>query len=249
MKNFKKISFLSLTFGWIGLIITHIIWSNLRYDDASGGDTGVILFWASIFLLIFYGLFILIPRKKIVKLTEKLNPILFTIISGFYALIGFIILIGWLFFMSDFTGVFLDAFVCGLIFGISFHTLWVKNQTDFKQIHIIPILTLPIAFLFIYLFAFPKLLPSYAYNVVPKYIQHDILINTIPKFKVGDKLTDLQSALPGEFEFDDCYGNRGATLKDFQYVIEIDCCKIVRIEYGPRQKTGYIMGGARKPCS
>ena len=92
MKNFKKISFLALTFGWIGLIVTHIIWSNLRYDDASGGDTGVILFWASLFLLIFYGLFILIPQKTIVKLTKKLNVILFSIISGVYALAGFIIL-------------------------------------------------------------------------------------------------------------------------------------------------------------
>lgn len=248
MKNFKKISFLALTFGWIGLIVTHIIWSNLRYDDASGGDTGVILFWASLFLLIFYGLFILIPQKIIVKLTKKLNVILFSIISGIYALAGFIILIGWLFLRSDFSGVFLDALVFGVIFGFSFHTLWTKKRTDFKQIHLIPILTLPIGFLLIYLIAFPKLLPSVAYNLVPQYIQHDILINTIPKFKVGDKLTDLQKALPGEFDFEDCYGNRGATLNGFQYVIEVNCCKIVRIEYGTRQKNGYTMGGTRKPC-
>ena len=68
MKNFKKTSFLSLTLGWIGLIITDIICSNLTYKNASGGDTGVVLFWASFFLLIFYGLFILIPQKRIVKL-------------------------------------------------------------------------------------------------------------------------------------------------------------------------------------
>ncbi|WP_396633307.1 hypothetical protein [Maribacter sp. R86514] len=248
MKNFKKISFLALTFGWIGLIITHIIWSNLRYNDASGGDVGVILFWSSLFLLIFYGLFILIPRKLIVKLSEKLNVILFSIISGIYSLLGFVILIGWLFLQSDFSGVFLDALVCGLIFGFSFHTMWTKKRTDFKQFHLIPILITPFVFLLIYLFAFPKFLPSIAYKFVPKNIQHDILVNTIPKFKVGDDLADLQSALPGEFEFDDCYGNRGAILNEFQYVIEVNCCKIVRIEYGPRQEKGYSMGGEKKPC-
>lgn len=249
MKNFKKISFLSLTLGWIGIIITHVIWSNLTFENASGGDTGMILFWASLFLLLFYGLFILIPQKGIVKLTEKLNLASFTLLSGIYALLGFIILIGWIFLRSDFIGVFLDAFVCGIIFGFSFHSLWNKNRHGFKQKHLIPILTLPIAFLFIYLFAFPKLMPSIAYNVVPQYVRHDILKNTIPKFKVGDELADLQKALPGEFEFEDCSGYRGAMLEDFQYVVEVNCCKIVRIEFGPRQKIGYTMGGPKKPCS
>ena len=250
MKNFKKTSFLSLTLGWIGLIITHIIWSNIRYENASGGDTGVVLFWASFFLLIFYGLFILIPQKRIVKLTEKLTLTSFTLLSGIYALIGFIILIGWIFLTSDnFYGVFLDAFVCGLIFGLTFHLIWNKKRNELKQIHLIPILTLPIFFLFIYLFVFPKLLPSTAYNVVPQYVRHNILKNTIPKFKIGDNLTELQKALPGEFEFDDCYGNSSAMLENFQFVIEVNCCRIVRIEFGPRQKTGYAMGGKRKPCS
>lgn len=250
MKNFKKTSFLSLTLGWIGLIITHIIRSNLRYDNASSGDIGVVLFWASFFLLIFYGLFILIPQKKIVKLTEKLNLSLFTFLSGIYALIGFTILIGWGFLIAEhFYEVFLDAFVCGLIFGLTFHLIWNKKRNELKQIHLIPILTLPIFFLFIYLFAFPILLPSFAYNAVPQYVRHDILKNTIPKFKIGDELSKLQKALPGEFDFENCYGSRGASLEHFQYVVEVNCCKIVRIEFGPRQKKGYTMGGKRKPCS
>ncbi len=250
MKNFKKISFFALVLGWIGQIITHIVWSNLRYDSASGGDTGVVIFWSSFFLLIYYGLFILIPSKRIAKLSENIGILNFSLLSGVYALIGFTILIGWGFLMSNnFLGVFIDALVYGLIFGLTFHLIWNKKRNEIKQLHLIPILILPILFLFIYLFAFPKLLPSLAYNAVPQYVRHDILKNTIPKFKVGDELSELQKALPGEFEFDDCYGNRGAMLENFQYVIEVNCCKIVRIEYGPRQKTGYTMGGERKPCS
>ncbi len=248
MKNFKKTSFLSLTLGWIGLIITHVIWSNLRYENASGGDTGVILFWDSFFLLIFYGLFILIPQKRIVKLTEKLTLTSFTLLSGIYAILGFTILIGWGFLMSgNFDGVFLDAFVCGLIFGLSFHLIWNKKRNELKQIHLIPILTLPIFFLFIYLLAFPKLLPSIAYKTVPQYVRHQILKNTIPKFKVGDDLSELQKALPGQFEFENCYGNLSMSLENFQFVIEVNCCKIVRIEFGPRDNVGYTMDGKRKP--
>jgi len=250
MKNFKKISFFALVLGWIGQIITHIIWSNLRYENASGGDIGVVIFWSSFFLLIYYGLFILIPSKKITKLSEKIRILYFTLLSGFYALIGFTILIGWVFLVSnDFLGVFLDAFVCGLIFGLTFHLLWNKKRNEIKQIHLIPILTLPVLFLFVYLYVFPKLLPSIAFNAVPQYVRHNILKSTIPKFKVGDDLADLQKALPGEFDFEDCYGNQGATLENFQFVIEVNCCKIVRIEYGPRDSVGFTMGSRKKPCS
>ncbi len=44
MKNYYSKSFVSMSIGWIGLIITHIIWSVINYNDAGGGDTGVIIF-------------------------------------------------------------------------------------------------------------------------------------------------------------------------------------------------------------
>lgn len=72
----------------------------------------------------------------------------------------------WLGFLmsANFYGVFLDAFVCGLIFGLAFHCIWNKKRYALKQIHLIPILTLPFFFLFIYLIAFPELFPSAAYS-------------------------------------------------------------------------------------
>jgi hypothetical protein len=247
VKNFKKISFLSLTFGWIGLIITHAIGSNISFENASDGDTGVIIFWASFFLLIFYCLFILIPKKKIVKLAEKLNLAAFTILTALYGLTGFIALIGWLFINSEFLWIFLDAFIGAVIFGFSFHILWNRYKERFRQNHIYPILSLPLIFLFIYLFAYPKLFPSHAYKFVPDYIREDIIIRTIPKFKVGDNIALLQKALPGEFVFDNCRGGRTSYLEGFQFVIEVNCCKIVRLEYGIRQKSGYTSGPPR-PC-
>ena len=44
MKNYYSKSFVSMSIGWIGLIIAHIIWSVINYNDAGGGDTGVIIF-------------------------------------------------------------------------------------------------------------------------------------------------------------------------------------------------------------
>lgn len=44
MKNYYSISFVSMSIGWIGLILTHIVWSVINYNDASAGDTGVIIF-------------------------------------------------------------------------------------------------------------------------------------------------------------------------------------------------------------
>ena len=249
MKHFKKISFLSLTIGWIGIIICHIIWSNYRFENASSGDIGVVLFWSAFFILIYYGLFILIPQKRIAKLAEKRNLASFTLLSGIYATIGFTLIIGWLFIKSDFRIIFLDALVGGILFGLVFHILRNKYQNRLSRKHLIPILALPFFFLFIFLFAFPKLLPALSYKYVPIYVRHDILRRTIPQFKIGDELTDLQKALPGEFDFDGCSGNRGGSIESFQYVVEVNCCKIVRIEYGPRQKNGYSTGGIIKPCN
>ncbi|PQJ16662.1 hypothetical protein [Aureicoccus marinus] len=249
MKNFKKISFFALVLGWIGQIITHIILSNLVANNAAGGETGMVIYWSSFFILIYYGLFILIPSKRIAGLSENIGILGFTLLSAIYAVIGFTILIGWLFLVSwIWFEVFLDAFICGLIFGLTFHLLWNKKRNELRQIHLLPIMTLPVLFLFIYLHALPRFFPAFAFNIVPKHVRHDIYKQTIPKFKVGDELSALQDALPGEFEFEGCYGRQGAQLDDFQYVIEVNCCKIVRIEYGPKQNTGFMISGKRLPC-
>ena len=249
MKHFKKISFLAMVLGWIAQTLTHILWSIWIFGNAAGGDLGVVLFWSSFFILVFSGLFILIPRKGIIRLAEGTNIFLFSLVSGCYSLIGFTLLIGWAFLaFGGFLGVFLDAFFCGLVFGVAFHLFWNHWRHKFKETHAFTILLSPLLFLLLFLVAFPKLCPSYAYPFMPKSIRHEILANTIPKFKLGDTLSDLQKALPGEFEFEDCHGSQGASLENFQYVIEVNCCKIVRIEYGPRQHTGYTMGGLPTPC-
>lgn len=250
MEKFKRISWLSLTIGWIALIITHIVWSNIEYNNASGGDTGVVIFWASFFLLIFYLLFVLLPRKRIVYLAENLNLVTFVVLFAIYSLISFIVLIGWIFLKSNFAGVFIDAFVFGLFFGFTFHFVWSRHRELVKQKHSLLFLFLPFVFLLFYLYIFPRVLPSYAFKAVPQFVRYEIIKRTIPHFKVGDSMYDLEKALPGEFKFEECEGSGGALYEDFQYVVVVKCCKIARLEYGPRNSSGITIEPLESvPCN
>jgi hypothetical protein len=84
MKNYNSISFVSMSIGWIGLIITHIIWSVINYNDASGGDTGVIIIWSGLFSLLFYLLFVILPKKFIKNQIEQRSLFEFAIGTAFY---------------------------------------------------------------------------------------------------------------------------------------------------------------------
>ena len=252
MKNYLSKSFLSLVIGYIFLAITHIVWSIIEYGDAESGDIGVVLFWSCFFLIIYYLLFLILPRKLILKLKSRISGSLFILLSGIYAIIGFTILIGWAFLMSgNFLGVFLDAFVFGITYGICFENFTQlktkKGNKKFKYWNII----IPVSFIVFYFFLFPKLTPSIAYRFVPQYLKHQILKETLTNFKVGDKLKDLQEALPGEFDFKNCQGQQSGILEDFQFLITVNCCEIVEIIVEPRNNSQLIMGGEdwRKPCN
>ena len=233
MKNYVQRTLIAHFFGFITLIITHILWSISIYGSASGGDTSVIIFWAGIFLTIFYLIFVLIPKRRIEKLCIESNLYTFSFCFAFYSLIGFIILIGWLFLNSAFIGVFLDAFVYGLTFGFTFYKLTVKNKIiNFKSFAIL--FSIPILIFSIYIFVLPKLFPAFAFNLVPKDTQNEILKSTLPKFKKGDNFKDLQKALPGYFNNTNCNFSTSALMEDFQYSLVIKNCIISNIEYGPR---------------
>jgi hypothetical protein len=252
MRNYKLISFLCLTIGWIALIVVHIAQSVLRYGNAQNGDIGVIMFWSAFFLLIYWSLFLLIPEKRVTKILNKYGLISFTLLLGLYALLGFTILIGWAFLLYlEFLEVFNDAFVFGLVYGFSFYFFARKYGDHVMRPIKVMILLLPLIFLSLYLYLAPLLVPSYIFKYAPQFVREDILEKTIPKFKVGDNYEDLEKSLPGYFRVDDCKGSMGAQLEKFQFGIDINCCKIVSINHGPRTNEGFTIGGdiLRKPCN
>ncbi len=227
------------------------MWSVINYNDASGGDTGVIIFWSGLFSLLFYLLFVILPKKFIKRQIEQRRLLEFSIGSAFYSLIGFIILIGWGFLNSDFYGVFLDAFIAGLIFGGTFWWIWNKKEERFKStLSKIFGYSIPFLFLAIYLKIFPNLFPKYAYNHVPQSIQNEIEIQTLSKVKIGDSIEDIKNQLPGFIGYEECKGSRAGQYEKYEFRLQWNCCKVVDIEVGERGMIDGTIGGeiVNKPC-
>lgn len=239
MMNYIQKTLIAHLFGFLALILTHILWSISAYGSASGGDTGLIIFWAALFLVIFYVIFVLLPKKTIEKLVQKSNLFLFSFGFAIYSLIGFIILIGWIFLSSTFNGVFLDAFFYGLTFGIVFHKITNQNKS-FEGKDFILLFSIPIITFLIYIFILPKMFPTFAFKIVPKEAKEQILKETLSKFKKGDDFNDLKKALPGYFNNTSCNFSTSAMMANFQYSLVIENCKITKIQYGPRKNNNGI---------
>ena len=239
MKNYIQKTLIAHLFGFLALILTHIFWSVNTYGNASSRDTGIIIFWAGIFLILFYLVFVIIPKKILEKIVQKTNIYLFSLGFAFYALLAFILLIGWIFLHSTFNGVFLDAFFYGLTFGFVFYKL--ENQHKKIKVKDFALLfSLPIIAFFIYIFILPKLFPVFAFKIVPKQTKEKILKETLRKFKKGDDFNELKNALPGYFVNSGCDFSTSALMADFQYSLVVENCKITKIESGPRKKNNGI---------
>lgn len=234
MKNYIYKTFIAHLCGFLALILTHLLWSLSTNGNASSGDTGIIIFWAAIFLILFYLVFVIIPKKLLENIARKTNIYIFSLGFAFYALLAFILMIGWIFLNSNFKGVFLDAFFYGLTFGTVFYQL--ENQNKKLKVKDFALLfSLPIIAFFIYILILPKLFPSFAFKIVPKQSKEQILKETISKFKKGDDFNDLKNALPGYFVNIGCDFSTGALMEDFQYSLVVENCRITKIESGPRK--------------
>mgnify|MGYP000459627617 FL=1 len=83
-------------------------------------------------------------------------------------------------------------------------------------------------------------------------VRQKIVTKTIPKFKVGDEFEPLKNALPGYLDhIQNGSGNMSATMGNFAFVIQVNCGKIIRLEYGQSQSDidGTIYGKLQEePC-
>lgn len=179
----------------------------------------------------------MLPLRKLDHSKSLFDKIIFPIVSTIYAELIFIILIGWMFFNSDFKIVFAIAAVVGFSFGLTY-ILLIKNQKAviFFNGKLLPRLTAllyPALFLWTFLFAFPNLFPATAFRFMPDEIQDKIIAETIPKFKVGDDIERLKKSLPGYLDYiQNGKGNTSASMEDFAFVLQVNCGKIIRLEYG-----------------
>jgi len=125
VKSYLRASTFALLLAWAAAIIIHGIRSLLAFGNLKGYDTVVIAFWSFTFMMLANGLFIQWPEKFISNFCRSNNYSTFVLASTAYAIIAFLLMIGWLFFLSGaFLIVFDDALIIGLVFGLLFPGIW-----------------------------------------------------------------------------------------------------------------------------
>ena len=168
------------------------------------------------------------------------------------------ILIGGIFRSFDLVFMFLlQAMLVGFFFGLVYSIL-IKQESLIDLLNKKPILKTalflsPALVVGFYLWFLPLVAPSLVFRFMPDRIRHEIVSNTVPKFKVGDDIEILQKALPGYLNhIENGSGNISATMENFAFVIQVHSGKIIRLEYGKSQFDidGTIYGKLQEePCS
>jgi hypothetical protein len=94
----------------------------------------------------------------------------------------------------------------------------------------------PAIVLFIFLSLLPSIAPSMMFRYMTDAVQVKIVKQTISKFKIGDDVERLKESLPGYFgHIDNGSGNMSATMRDFGFILQVHCGKIIRLKYGKSQ--------------
>jgi hypothetical protein len=235
----QTIGFFAITLAWIVMNIANAIY--IVIEDGKADDSGVIIFWSGIFIFITWIVFIIFPINKLKFESKILKPIIFSFISTIYAGFAFSIIVGLTFQSIELVLMFLpQALVTGFVFGFTFSNL-IKSNKIVKVLYQKPIskalfFLSPAFFLGFFLYLVPLIAPNIAYRFMPDVIRDGIIARTIPKYQIGDDIEPLKNDLPGYLEhIKNGKGNMFATMDGFAFVLQVNCGKIIRLEYGKDQ--------------
>ena len=158
-------------------------------------DSGVILFWSGIYILLSWIFFIWIPTKLIPKLKYGKAIYFATPIMGLYSAIAYTILLGKIFDFGETYIFFLPyAILTGLIYGLLFTIIKVSPTSEKYLLFLTP--SIGIAFYLL----FPLILPSQAYRFMPDRTQDKIVSKIIPQLKEGESYKLYLEKLPNAFK-------------------------------------------------
>lgn len=176
--------------------------------------------------------------QKLDHSKQIFKPNIFPFITALYGAITYSIIVGGLFQSSELVFMFLPlALLTGFIFGVTYALLIrSKKLIDFlnkQQIFKIAFILSPAIIVLFFLCVLPMIAPSLVFRYMPDKIQDKIIARTIPKFKVGDDIEPLKNALPGYLDnIQNGKGNMMASIENFAFVLQVNCGKIIRLEYG-----------------
>lgn len=244
-----------MTIAWTLMNLLYSIYLVLR--DGKADDIGVVISWSGLFIIIAWAIFIIYPLKKLDHAKQLFKPKIFPFIATLYGALTYSIIVGGLFGSLDLITMFMPlALLTGLIFGIS-HSLLVRSDRLVAFLIRKPFVKIfvflsPLIILFIFLWIIPTVVPSLAFRFMPDQIRDKIVAQTIPKFKVGDNFEPLKMLLPGYLDnINNGSGNMSASMKKFSFVLQVNCDKIIRLEYGknPSDFDNTIYGKLQdQPC-
>ena len=138
MKSYTLATTLALMVGWVAALLFHVLMSILVFGSLKSGDFTIVAFWSFLFAMLANGIFVQIPERFISRLCRRISRLKFVLISIFYALACFTLLIGWLWIQSIYNDgnrtfgivVYVEAAIIGLGFGICFPRLWKYATTS-----------------------------------------------------------------------------------------------------------------------
>lgn len=219
------------------------VWKQGMVDDFM-----YIIFWSGLFELLGWSVFVLPVLKRIDHSRKLFKRWIFPIISLVYSQLVFLILIGWLFLSSHTIIIFCIAGIVGFSFGLSYVFLIKNTQVvgffSVKILNRLIVLLYPVLFLFSFLYVFPKLSPGMSFRYMPIEVRDKIIMETLPKFKIGDNFTLLNNSLPGLFnDFYNGSGNMSSSFDGYSFMIQVNCNRIIRFSYGDSKTTDITIYG------
>ncbi|MFT3935932.1 MAG: hypothetical protein QM726_20045 [Chitinophagaceae bacterium] len=251
----QTFGFFAMTVAWTLMNLSYCIYLVSR--DGKADDSGVIIFWSGLFITTAWAIFIIYPLKRLDHSKRLFKPTIFPFITTLYGAITYSIIVGGLFRSFDLIVMFMPlALLTGFVFGLAYSTI-IKSERliDFlikKPFFKIIFFLSPAIILFFFLWVMPAIFPSLMFRFMPDEIRDKIVARTIPKYKVGDKFEPLKNSPPGYLDhIDNGSGNMSASMENFAFVLQVNCDKIIRLEYGksPTDFDNTIYGKLQeKPC-
>lgn len=225
--------------------------------NGKADDIGVIIFWSGLFITVAWTAFIIYPLSRLDHSKQIIKIHIFPIITTLYGALAYSIIVGALFRSPDIVIMFLPlALLTGLLFGLTY-SLLIRSEKIVSFLYKKPLAKIsfilsPAIILFFFLWVLPTAFPTLVFRYMPDEIRYRIIRQTIPKFKVGDNFEPLKKSLPGYLDnINDGSGNIMATMDNFAFVLQVNCNKIIRLEYGRDQNEfdGTIYGKLQEqPC-
>ena len=251
----QTLGFFSMTIAWTLMNILHSFY--LTSVDGKADDSGVVIFWSGLFIALAWVIFIIYPLKRLDHSRRFFKPTIFPIGTTIYAALTYSIIVGGLFRSLDLVLMFMPlAALAGFLFGLTY-SLIIRSEKIIDLLYNRPLTKIilflsPVLILTFFLWLLPAIAPSLVFRYTTDEVRTNIIRQTIPKFKVGDDFEPLRKALPGYLDhIDNGSGNMSATMENFAFVIQVNCNKIIRLEFGESQFDidGTIYGKLQEtPC-